>query len=438
MSDARLLRRLAPGQTLRGAVRVPGDRSITVRAVLLGALGSGVTEARGALDSDDTRAAVRCVRALGVQVEPGEPGDGGLRIHGRGLHGLTEPSGALDCGSSGATLRLLAGIAAGQRFACTLDGSDQLRRRPMRRVAEPLRAMGARVAATDDRAPLRFQPAALTGAVHRMIVASAQVKSALLLAGLFAPGETSVVEPVPTRDHTERLLQAAGVRLRSVPTPLGTQITVEPPAQPLLPLTMSIPGDFSSAAFFLIAGILIEDSEIEILNTGLNPTRTALLTALAQLGARVETGPAASQGGEPVGTLRPRPSRLHGARFDGALVAGMIDELPILAVAATQAHGVTEVRGAAELRVKESDRIAALVTELRKLGARIEEYPDGFRIEGPTKLRGAALSAYEDHRIAMSLAVAALIADGDTTLSGADCVSKTYPNFFAQLDALIT
>jgi 3-phosphoshikimate 1-carboxyvinyltransferase len=427
-----------PAPSLRGVLRVPGDRSITVRAVLLGALASGVSVVRGALDSEDTQAALNVMRALGVQIDS----DGDmhtLRIHGvglRGLHGAVEP---LFCNSSGTTFRLLAGLLAGQTFASTLDGSAQLRRRPMRRITEPLGQMGTRITAANDCAPLSIQPAALHGIDYAMPIASAQVKSALLLAALYADGAVTIHEPAPTRDHTERMLAAMGADVAVHAESQTTTVRLGAAPASLRPLDMTVPADFSSAAFFLAAGVLPPAGvrvQVRLISVGLNPTRTGLLDALRAMGANIAIEQPGVQGGEPVGDLLPTPAPLHGIEVGGALTARMIDEFPIFAVLATQAHGTTVVRDAQELRVKESNRIDGLVDELRKMGASIEATPDGFVVQGPTRLRGAVVDTHADHRVAMALAVAGLIAHGDTTLLGAECVSKTYPTFFADLASL--
>lgn len=419
---------LTPPRRMLGRLRPPSDRSITVRAALLGALADGKTRVRQPLDSDDAQAAMNCARALGAAVDFGKE----LVIGGRGLRGLHAPAGPLLCDSSGTTMRLLAGLVAGLEFDCVIDGSPQLRRRPMRRIAEPLALMGARITDVDGCAPLTLRAAALRGIDYSLPVASAQVKSSILLAGLRATGKTTTREPAPTRDHTERMLRAMGADARTI----GNATTLTPPAR-LEAISMTAPGDFSSAAFFIVAGLLHPNADITLIDVGINPTRTGLLDALRMMGAGIELQNEDVEGGEPVAALRVRSSGLRAIEVAGDLTARMIDELPVLAVAATQAHGVTVVRDAQELRVKESNRLEGLVAELRKLGARIEPTPDGFVVEGPTPLRGAVVDGLADHRMAMSLAVAALVAPGETTLLGAECVAKTYPGFFADLENLM-
>ncbi|MBK8833762.1 MAG: 3-phosphoshikimate 1-carboxyvinyltransferase [Anaerolineae bacterium] len=419
---------LAPPRRMLGRLRPPSDRSITVRAALLGALADGETRVRHPLDSDDAQAAMHCARALGAAVEFGEE----LVITGRGLRGLHAPAVPLHCDSSGTTMRLLAGLVAGLGFDCVIDGSPQLRRRPMRRISEPLTQMGARIGDVNGCAPLTLRAAALRGIDYSLPVASAQVKSAILLAGLNATGQTTTREPAPTRDHTERMLRAMGVDARTQ----GNTTTLTPPAA-LHAISLTAPGDFSSAAFFIVAGLLHPRADITLLDVGINPTRTGLLDALRMMGAAIAVENLSDEGGEPVAALRIQSTGLRGIEIAGDLTARMIDELPVLAVAATQARGVTVVRDAQELRVKESNRLEGLVAELRKLGAQIEATPDGFVVEGPTPLRGANVDGLGDHRMAMSLAAAALVATGETTLLGAECVAKTYPEFFADLERLM-
>jgi 3-phosphoshikimate 1-carboxyvinyltransferase len=387
-----------------------------------------VTRVRRPLDSDDAQAAMNCARALGAHVLFGDE----LVITGRGLRGLRAPEGPLACDSSGTTMRLLAGLVAGLKIDCVIDGSAQLRRRPMRRVTEPLTLMGARIADVDGCAPLTVKAAALSGIDYTLPVASAQVKSSILLAGLNATGPTTTREPAPTRDHTERMLRAMGADART----LGNATTLLPPAE-LRAIALTAPGDFSSAAFFVVAALLHPAADVTLQDVGVNPTRTGLLDALRNMGAVIALEDERDEGGEPVATLRARSSGLRGIEIAGSLTARMIDELPVLAVAATQARGVTVVRDAQELRVKESNRLEGLVAELRKLGARIQPTADGFVVEGPTPLRGAAVDGLGDHRMAMSLAAAAMVASGETTILGAECVAKTYPGFFADLERLM-
>lgn len=415
---------------LRGQVRVPGDKSISHRALLLGAIAQGETRVRGFLPSADCLATLRCVRALGIEVD--ELDATTLVVHGRGLYGLREPEEVLDCGGSGTTMRLLAGPLAGQPFASVLTGNSSLRRRPMERIAIPLRQMGAGVRTTEGCPPLTIRGGRLQGIEYVLPVASAQVKSAILLAGLYAEGETVVREPGPARDHTERMLAAMGAPLRAA----KGVITLAPDPSSLAPLDITVPSDFSSAAFPLAAALLVLSSEVTIKGVGINPTRTGLLEVLRRMGAEVAVEGGEEVSGEPLADLVVRASDLEGVEVGGEIIPRMIDELPILAVAATQARGQTVVRNATELRVKETDRIGATVAELRKMGARIEEQSDGFVVQGRTPLRGAHVSSRGDHRLAMSLAVAGLIARGETAIKGAECIRDSFPGFVETLRAL--
>ncbi len=426
------------GRPLRGALRVPADKSISHRAAILGALAEGDTRVENFLPSETTRATLNCLRALGAQIE--EPAPNTLIIHGRGLHALREPNDVLFCAGSGTTMRLLAGICAGQNFLSILDGTPALKRRPMARVVEPLRAMGATISTRDDGCvpPLAIRGGRLHGIDYTMEIASAQVKSAILLAGLFADTPTTVREPGASRDHTERMLKTFGVWVADPATSARVEnnhdalrsICLHPIPHLRSPTSLSVPNDFSSAAFFIVAALLVPGSEICIEHVGLNPTRTGLIDVLTEMGARVQIENAHEESGEPTADLVVRSAEeLRAAQVSGDLIPRMIDEVPILAVAATQAHGETVVRDAQELHVKESDRIAALAQELRKMGAQIEERPDGFAIVGPVRLRGARVSAHNDHRLAMSLAIAGLIAAGETIIEGWECVADSFPNF---------
>jgi 3-phosphoshikimate 1-carboxyvinyltransferase len=422
-----------PVGPLQGHVRVPGDKSISHRALLLGAIADGVSQVRGFLPAADCLTTLRAVRALGIKVEERSPA--ALVIHGRGLAGLQEPDDVIDCGRSGTTMRLLAGLLAGQPFLSVLTGGTQLRRRPMARIVEPLRAMGAIVLGRDGgrRPPLAVQGGGLRGLDYELPVASAQVKSALLLAALYADGPTTLHVPGPARDHTERMLVAMGGRLRSEKPGLPGEPSTEwlhlIPGQSLQAVDVVVPGDLSSAAFFLVAAALVPGSDVVIERVGVNPTRTGLLDVLWAMGAGIALHNERVVAGEPIADLSVRCSELHGVQVGGGLVVRAIDEFPILAVAATQAHGETLVRDAAELRVKESDRIETTVQELRRLGAAIESRPDGFVVEGPSQLVGAVVDSHGDHRLAMALAVAGLVASGETVVQGAGCIADSFPGF---------
>jgi len=410
---------------LRGCVRVPGDKSISHRALLLGSLAGGASRISGFLPSGDCLATLACLRELGIEVETHD--DTTLTIHGRGLRGLHAPAAPLNCVRSGTTMRLLAGILAGQSFESILTGDEQLCRRPMRRIVEPLRRIGAEIEATSGHAPLTIRGRPLRGCDHTLAVASAQVKSALLLAGLYASGPTTIRQPGPARDHTERLLAAMGADIETV----GLTVTLSPLSFPLSPLSFTIPGDISSAAFPLVAAALVPDSEVTVEGVGVNPTRTGLLDVLQAMRAEItiDDEREQAQGNEPVAGVTMRASALRGVEVSGDTVVRMIDEFPVLAVAATQAHGTTVVRDAAELRVKETDRIAAVVAELRALGAHIESLPDGFIVEGPTPLHGAVVDSHGDHRLAMALAVAGLVVEGEVVIEPAECVDDSFPGF---------
>lgn len=422
--------RVRGGSPLQGSCAVPGDKSISHRALLFGALAEGTTRVRGFLDGGDCRATLAVIEQLGVEVE--RVSETELVVHGRGLDGLQPPAAPLDCVNSGTTMRLLAGILAGQAFPSTLIGSDQLQRRPMRRITTPLEQMGAAIDSRDGAAPLELEPRPLRGIQYQLPVASAQVKSCVLLAGLYAQGETEVFEPGPARDHTERMLLAMGAPLSSG----MSRISIRRPSKPLRALQVDVPGDPSSAAFLLVAGALVPGSALTLTGVGTNPTRTGLLEALRGMGAAIELRDPREPAGEPVADLVVRAGPLRGARVEGDAIVTLIDELPVLAVAATQAAGVTEVRDAGELRVKETDRIATTVAELTKLGAKIEALDDGFRVEGPTPLRGAAVTSHGDHRLAMALTVAGLLAGGETVIADADCAADSFPGFVDLLRGL--
>jgi 3-phosphoshikimate 1-carboxyvinyltransferase len=425
MADETLM--VQPTRGLRGRVTVPGDKSISHRAVMFGALANGDMHIRGWLAAGDTEASLRCVQALGVAVERHSEHD--LTIHGTGR--LQAAAGSLDFVNAGTGIRLMAGIMAGQPFGSVLDGSAQLRRRPMRRIIAPLRLMGAQIDGADDRAPLTIHPAQLHGIHYALPMASAQVKSAVVLAGLFAEGETTVVQPGPARDHTERMLQAMGA-----PVILECDTVRVTRSGALQPVDLNVPGDFSSAAFLLAAGCIVPDSEVTLTGINLNPTRTGLLDVLLRMGADIEVTETGLEAGEPAGEILVRYSALKGVEVGGDDVVRMIDEFPALMVAALHAEGRTVVRDAQELRVKETDRLAVMTGELRKLGAEITETEDGFVIDGPQPLTGGIVDGHDDHRVAMSLAVAGLTAQGQTTVLDAKCIGDSFPGFAEALTQL--
>jgi 3-phosphoshikimate 1-carboxyvinyltransferase len=415
---------------LRGEVRVPGDKSISHRAVMLGALANGETEIENFLFGADCLSTIHVMRTLGVQITIA---DKRVVVQGRGLKGLQEPDDVLDAGNSGTTMRLVAGILAGCPFFSVLTGDGSLRRRPMKRVIRPLTDMGAQIAARAGGAyaPLAIKGGGLRAVEYKSPVGSAQVKSAILLAGLFADGPTTVIEPVQSRDHTERMLRFFGARVEVA----GTRVTVWGKPD-LWGQKITVPGDISSAMFFLVAGATVPGADMVIRNVGVNPTRTGALDVLTTMGAGVELLNPKEINGEPVADIRVRGSRLTGTEISGAIIPYLIDELPVLAVAAAVAEGETVVRDAAELRHKETDRIAAVVQMLRGMDVDIEERPDGFIVRGGRRLKGAVCDSYGDHRIAMTAAVAGLTAYGETTVTNAECVKISYPNFYDTLNSI--
>jgi 3-phosphoshikimate 1-carboxyvinyltransferase len=412
-----------PGGPLRGSIDVPGDKSVSHRALMLAAIADGSSRITGFLEGEDTRATAAILAQLGVRIET--PAPSGRVVHGVGLHGLRGSPGPLDCGNAGTGMRLLAGLLAGQGFASTLVGDASLSRRPMGRVIAPLAAMGARIETADGAVPPLMIHAknALQGIDYQMPVVSAQVKSAVLLAGLYAQGETVVRESRPTRDYTERMLAAFGwpIEFEAGRARLSG-------GHRLHATDVAVPGDFSSAAFFLVAASIVPRSDLRLRRVGINPRRTGLLEALRAMGADITVDRAGEAGGEPVADLRVRAARLHGIEVPEALVADMIDEFPVLFAAAALADGTTLVRGAAELRVKESDRIATMAAGLRGLGVRIDEAPDGATITGGRTLGGAVDSA-GDHRVAMALAVAAQCSAGSVRIADCANVATSFPGF---------
>ncbi|MGO9765359.1 MAG: 3-phosphoshikimate 1-carboxyvinyltransferase [Myxococcaceae bacterium] len=424
--------RVRRASSFAGTVEVPGDKSISHRALVFAALGDSPLALEHLAPGADVRSTAACLEALGVERTAG--GSGALLVRGRGA--LLPPSRTLDCGNSGTTMRLLSGLVAGSGVVATLDGDASLRRRPMARVLAPLRAMGANAAGTatlkDEFAPLHFSGGALLGRAHQLTVASAQVKSCLVLAGLQAEGVTSIREPQPSRDHTERMLRAFGAPLRVASD--GT-LWVERLLRPLaLPARLRVPGDPSSAAFFVGAAVLVPNGSVACTRVDVNATRTGFLRVLARMGAEVRLEPGPEEAGDPVATVHVRAgATLKATTIHPAEVPSLLDEVPLLAVVASQAEGVTRLSGAAELRVKESDRLRQVCQALRAMGAEVEETQDGFAVHGPARLKGAYLDAAGDHRIAMAFAVAGLIADGETTLEGAEWADISYPGFFTEL-----
>jgi len=423
--------RIEPVPALEGHIAVPGDKSVSHRAVLIGAICEGETRITGFGRSADTESTIAAVRALGATVDEHDVDT--ITVHGLGLRGMRAPDGPIDCGNAGTLVRLLAGILAGQDGQeFELEGDGSLSARPMGRIAIPLTRMGAGVETTDGRLPLGIQGRALHGIDYELPVASAQVKSCVLLAGLFAEGATTVVEPIPTRDHTERMLEHAGARVTRRPT----SVTIEP-ADVLRLASVEVPGDISSAAPFLVGAAIVPGSAVTVHGVGLNPRRAGVLDVLERMGARIAIYNRRAIGGEPAGDVEVRASELVGATIAAEEVPSLIDELPILAVAACHARGETVVRGAGELRAKESDRIEAVVEELRRIGGHIRATRDGFRIKGvPARLRGGVVDSHGDHRLAMLGAIAGVASIEGVELRGAEAAAVSFPGFFDVLEQI--
>lgn len=415
--------RVKAAPLLEARIQVPGDKSISHRAVLLSSLTNGSCTITNFLPGEDCHATIGAMRALGITIE--EVDSTTLRVEGGRGH-FTAPDQPIYCGNSGTTMRLLSGILAAQPFATRLTGDPSLSRRPMGRIIEPLSQMGAQLQAEGERTcpPLLISGGSLTGIDYEMPVASAQVKSAILLAGLFARGKTSVLEPAPCRDHTERMLQHYQVPVRRE----GRRISIHGPSS-LESRDFHVPGDISSAAFWLVAAAAMPGSELVVENVGLNPTRTGLLGILLRMGVRIRETVTHCSEAEPSGTIDLQGGSLHSTIIGGAEIANVIDEIPILAVAAALARGTTIIRDAAELRVKETDRLSAIASNLQTMGATVREREDGLEINGPARLRGATLPSFGDHRIAMAFAIAGLFARGETIIEDVECVNTSYPGF---------
>ncbi|PLX80838.1 MAG: 3-phosphoshikimate 1-carboxyvinyltransferase [Desulfuromonas sp.] len=416
---------------LRGEIVVPGDKSISHRSIMFGSLATGESVVHGFLQGEDNHATLNAFRSMGVQIE--NLPDGVLRIVGKGLHGLQEPGDVIDCGNSGTTMRLMTGLLSGQNFFSVLSGDQYLRKRPMKRVVGPLAGMGADIWGRDggEKAPLAIRGCQLRGTAYSSPIASAQVKSALMLAGLYADASTTVLEPHLSRDHSERMLRYLGAELER----FEGGVTIQPEPN-LAGKEIHVPGDISSAAFFLVACLISPDAEVLIRNVGVNPTRSGIVDVLQEMGGDIELLNRRELSGEPVADLLVRSSRLRGIEIGGDVVPRAIDEFPVISVAAAFAEGTTTIRDAEELRVKETDRIAAMVSELRKLGAAIEARQDGMVIEGGETLQGAVVNSHGDHRIAMSLAVAALNAQGEVTIEDTGCTATSFPDFWELLQSI--
>ena len=412
-----------PAKSVRGEISVPGDKSISHRSIMLGSIANGVTTVSGFLRGEDNICTLNAFRAMGVKVEDN---DNILRIEGRGLHGLQEPTDILDCGNSGTSMRLMTGLLAGQKFFSVLTGDQYLRKRPMRRVIEPLSSMGASIygRAGGDRAPLAILGKELKAIAYQSPVSSAQVKSAIMLAGLYCDGETLVQEPHLSRDHSERMFRYFGADV----TPLADGVRVRG-GRELTGREIVVPGDISSAAFFIVAALIVPGSELLIKGVGINPTRTGILDILGAMGASIEQLNQREESGEPVADLLVRASNLKGIEIDGDVVPRAIDEFPVICIAAALAEGKTVLREANELRVKETDRIAAMATNLRSAGVEVTETPDGMEITGVESLRGCDARSFGDHRIAMSMLVAGLASSGPVTVDDTECIATSFPNF---------
>ena len=427
---------ISASRPLRGTLTVSGDKSISHRAVMFGSLATGTTEIEGFLAGEDCLSTIRCFRSMGVQIEQN---GSSVKVFGRGLRELTAPDGILDCGNSGTTTRLLSGVLAAQHFDSVLSGDASIQRRPMKRVITPLRAMGADISsvAGNDCAPLSVHGKQLYGIHFNSPIASAQVKSAVLLAGLYASGQTTVTEPALSRDHTERMLRSFGAKVLTGSFEGRPSVTVTE-TQNLYGTEISVPGDISSAAFFLVGASIVPGSEVVLRNVGINPTRDGVISALRAMGAKIEVLEVRNEDSEPAADLLVRYAPLHGTEIGGALIPRLIDELPVLAAAAAVAEGRTVIRDAAELKVKESNRIRTMAEGLSRLGAKVEETEDGLIIDGGAALHGGAVESYSDHRIAMSFAILSLVTDGEVRISDPDCVNISAPTFYEDLKSLLS
>jgi 3-phosphoshikimate 1-carboxyvinyltransferase len=416
---------------LKGEITVPGDKSISHRAVMFGSIADGITHVQNFLPGEDCLSTISCFRSLGAEINQNESE---VTIVGKGLGGLKKPEKTLYVGNSGTTIRLMLGILSGLPFESSLEGDESIAKRPMTRVTIPLSEMGADISGRNkgEFTPLTVKGQKLKGITYELPVASAQVKSAILLAGMQAEGTTTVVEPVKTRDHTERMIIQFGGSIERT----GDKVVVNG-GQNLVAANIVVPGDISSAAFFLAAGAIIPESEILLKNVGLNPTRTGIIDVLKAMGADITIEPYENGASEPAGDIRVTYSELQGTTVEGELIPRLIDEIPVIALLATQANGRTIIKDAAELKVKETNRIDTVVNELSKLGAKIEATEDGMIIDGKTNLKGGTVSAHGDHRIGMMLSIAALLCSDDVTLEQSDSVSVSYPGFFGDLYSLI-
>ncbi len=420
---------IKPKTGLKGSIKIPGDKSISHRAVMFGSIAKGDTHITGFLPGDDCMSTIGCFRSLGIEIEAnGE----NVTVHGKGINGLTAPKNNLDVGNSGTTIRLISGILSAQNFDTVLNGDASIQKRPMKRIINPLSLMGADIESTNDGyAPLTIHGKKLNAIEYTMPVASAQVKSSILLASLFAEGTTVINEPVASRNHTEIMLNHFGANIQKK----GNVIT-STPVKELYAKDLEVPGDISSAAFFMVAGLIVPNSNIVIKNVGINPTRTGILDALIAMGGDITILNARESGGEAVADIQVKSSKLKATTLSGDIIPRMIDEIPVFSIAALCAEGTTYVKDAQELKVKESNRIATMAAELGKMGVKITETDDGMIIEGSQRLKGAEVYSHLDHRVAMSCAVAGLIAEGETVITEGDCVGISFPNFYELLETL--
>ena len=422
---------ITKANSLKGEIKVPGDKSISHRGVMFGAISEGTTELTGFLDGADCRSTIGCFRAMGIDISQNADH---VVIHGKGLHGLKAPSQMLDVGNSGTTTRLISGILAGQPFVSSLNGDESIQKRPMGRIINPLTQMGAHIRSIKDNgcAPLEIGGAPLKAIHYDSPVASAQVKSCVLLAGLYADGVTSVTEPVVSRNHTELMLSGFGADIKS--EGLTASIVGNPK---LIGQKIEVPGDISSAAYFIVAGLICENADLLIKNVNTNPTRAGIIKVAQDMGGNIELLNERIVSGEPVADIHVTSSNLHGCEVSGDIIPTLIDELPVIAVMAACASGTTTIKDAAELKVKESDRIATVTENLKNMGCDITPTDDGMIINGGNPLKGTTVKTYLDHRIAMSFAIAGLVAQGETTFDNEECCCISYPNFFRTLNSII-
>ncbi len=425
-----MLKNIYPKKSLKGTITVPGDKSISHRAVMFGAISKGVTEITGFLTGDDCMSTISCFRKLGVDIDISEDT---VKVYGKGLNGLSKPSEILDVGNSGTTIRLISGILAAQPFSCQITGDSSIKKRPMSRVITPLSLMGAKINSVekDGFAPLHIDGTKLQSIEYKLPVASAQVKSAILLASLFADKPTTIIEPIASRNHTEIMLNYFGADIKNENGKI-----ISSPVKQLYGKPVSVPSDISSAAFFMVAGLIVPDSHIIIKNVGVNETRTGIINALKKMGGNIKVLNQNNENGEPVADIEVTTSKLNAITLEGSIIPKMIDEIPVFAVAALFADGTTIIKDAEELKVKESNRIAVMAEELGKMGANIEETSDGMIITGNSVLQGAEVESHNDHRVAMSLAIAALKANSKTIINNSESVTISFPSFYDYIEKL--